>query len=178
MRFDKYIFSRGLPKTGVDTIYYGGDDGYYKKGWWLGRTLANNRVRFVTATISDELIVLDRATKLIWAGNYYQPGCNSGNPLAWEAAINYSGSLNFAGRTGWRIPNIKELFSLVDNSVANPTIAEPPFQLTPNQEFWSTTTDVLEILNAWRVHFSTGGIYAAAKTMTYNIRVVQDAFTY
>lgn len=56
--------------------------------------------------------VSDRATGLMWAQN------DNGKGLDWENALIYAENSNLAGYTDWRLPNVKELQSIVDYNYA------------------------------------------------------------
>ena len=58
--------------------------------------------------------VTDRTTGLTWQKT--QPAVM----MSWENALVYAETLSLAGRTDWRLPNIKELQSLNDPSVVRP----------------------------------------------------------
>jgi hypothetical protein len=64
----------------------------------------------------------------------------------------------FAGHRDWRIPNIKELHSIVDYGVFNPAI-DPDFGPTDSTPYWSSTLvapRTTEGDGAWGADFSTG----------------------
>ncbi|MDP8254672.1 MAG: DUF1566 domain-containing protein [Candidatus Alcyoniella australis] len=54
--------------------------------------------------------VTDNATGLLWQQN------DSGQGMNWEAALDYCETLDLAGHDDWRLPNAKELQSIVDYS--------------------------------------------------------------
>lgn len=91
--------------------------------------------------------VTDNATGLTWTQN------DSGTGLDWEGALNYCSNLEYAGINDWRLPNAKELQSIVDYSrspdATHSAAVDPIFDIsTINNEagqldypaFWSSTT--------------------------------------
>jgi hypothetical protein len=89
----------------------------------------------------------DQATGLTWMQS------DSGNGLDWEGALNYCSSLDYAGISDWRLPNAKELHSIVDYSrspdTSNSAAIDPIFNIssiTNEAEqsdypaFWTSTT--------------------------------------
>ena len=62
--------------------------------------------------------VIDTATGLMWQT------ADSGIGLDWEDALLYAGNQNTAGHQDWRLPNIKELQSIVDYT-RSPNAANP-----------------------------------------------------
>ncbi|GAG60614.1 unnamed protein product, partial [marine sediment metagenome] len=48
MRTKHIALTRLLPKTGQVTEHDEGDDGTFQAGWWRGKTVANNKTRFIS----------------------------------------------------------------------------------------------------------------------------------
>jgi ribonuclease BN (tRNA processing enzyme) len=89
--------------------------------------------------------IADRATGLVWQK------VDSGKPMDWKAALDYARSLTLAGHDDWRLPDVKELQSIVDYDRAPDAIdpakrgpaIDPRFGLTETESwFWSSTTHV------------------------------------
>ncbi|MBK1647657.1 DUF1566 domain-containing protein [Rhabdochromatium marinum] len=91
--------------------------------------------------------VSDEATGLLWAQ------ADSGVAFDWPSALSYCETLSLAGRDDWRLPNAKELHSLVDYTQAPAVTATPAidtiFQVTPITNeggqldypwYWTSTT--------------------------------------
>ena len=73
--------------------------------------------------------ITDSATGLMWQK------ADDGNTYDWQDALSYAENLSLAGHTDWRLPNAKELQSIVDysrspNTTASPAI-NPLFSCTP-----------------------------------------------
>lgn len=90
----------------------------------------------------DETIT-DKSTGLMWAKN------DSGERMDWVEALEYANNSKLAGYSDWRLPNAKELQSLVDYEKAElPAINTDYFAVTPTQfvtqqdsyYFWTSTT--------------------------------------
>ncbi len=102
--------------------------------------------------------VVDEATGLIWQK------ADSRKPMNWTQALAYAESLKLAGRDDWRLPNVKELQTIVDYTKApdatgrsrrGPAI-DDVFGLTETESwFWSSTTHV-ENGGAYYVCFGQG----------------------
>ncbi len=99
--------------------------------------------------------VLDRETGIVWQRT--PPGCC----VTWEAAE--SSCLNhevpdvvFGSRTGWRLPTVQEMLSLVDASALNPALpAGHPFT-TGTQDAWTATQSSTSPGEALVVSLSNG----------------------
>lgn len=78
----------------------------------------------------DETIT-DQATSLMWTQNdsgYYEAGTESDGTLDWQEALKWVEEMNaeeFLGYSDWRLPNVKELQSLVDYDQSPTTTGTP-----------------------------------------------------
>ncbi|MFZ2198777.1 MAG: DUF1566 domain-containing protein [Thermodesulfovibrionales bacterium] len=109
-------------------------------------------------------MVTDTKTGLIW-----QTG-ESGS-LSWDDALSYCEGLTLGGNSDWRLPNIKELESIVDDTRYNPAI-NSIFWGTSTEEYWSSTTG-LGAFNAWYVNFLDGFVRYASKNEGSHVRCVR-----
>lgn len=130
--------------------------------------------------------VTDERTHLMWQRcSVGQSGgaCQFGTPktYTWETALKYVKDLNsnggFAGHTDWRLPNIKELASIVDQRCWNPSINSSVFGNTPNGEFWTSTPyryDTHRGNKVLTVQFGLGSDDSSLKTANNYIRLVRN----
>ncbi|MBI5102577.1 MAG: DUF1566 domain-containing protein [Nitrospirae bacterium] len=127
-----------------------GDNSYpwYTRCVWGGQLPSGNFIDNGDGTVSDT------SSGLMW-----QQG--EGGAMNWEAALNYCESSTLGGYTNWRLPNIKELKSLVDNTRLNPAI-DPIFPDVHTGQwvvYWSSTTHAGAASEAWWTNFAYGGVY-------------------
>jgi len=112
-------------------------------------------------------IVFDTYTNLTW-----EDGNNTTiNTYNWIDAVDYCKNLDFANSTNWRVPNINELETIIDDKRANPAV-QFPFINTANNIYWSSTTYESSTDSAWSIDFSTGGSTYSNKTSTRYVRCV------
>lgn len=57
-------------------------------------------------------VVRDRLTGLVWQDNI--DFANVLAPMSWNQAIGYCEALDLGGYDDWRMPNLNELYSIVD----------------------------------------------------------------
>lgn len=170
-----------VPKTGQTTSYDPSyDDGYYEKG------VAAPTPRF---TDNGNGTVTDRLTGLIWLKNgncteFYSGDPNAGtNARPWAAAVTSAHQLRsgYCGLTdgstvgSWRLPNRKELASLIDLGQYNPALPPdcPLEATTVASSYWSATTYALYPGNAWLVYFYNGDDNVHDKSNDYYVRAVR-----
>lgn len=150
------ILTRGLPKTGQTFTRLNGDDGFYQAGWWRGLLIAANRTRFVKDEYTGGVsCTIDRATGLMWATSADDAGCNNDASINLDDALAYAEGLDFAGFTDWRLPNIKELLSIVDYEQLNPMI-DRDFFTCANALYWTSTNHPTTDDKAYYVSFADG----------------------
>lgn len=162
----KYGFSLwGTAKTGQTTKYRNGDDGDYERGYPVAPP------RFVD---NGDGTITDNATGLMWAKDGNAAGCNNGNTKLWADAIDWAEGLSFAGHSDWRLPNVKELRSIVDFSKKDPCIDTTYFPNTKGDYYWTSTTWNLVTTNAWNVQFIYGrSRYSDKSTGNFYVRAVR-----
>jgi hypothetical protein len=95
--------------------------------------------------------VTDTKTKLIWQQRV------SSSTYTWADAQAYCQTVGASlGGTGWRLPTIKELQTIVDDSRSSASIDPIAFPATPQAPFWSSSTMAGSSSIAWIVTFSYG----------------------
>jgi hypothetical protein len=120
----------------------------------------NNRYNHV----NDEIII-DVKTKLSWKRcqeGLSGPNCELGSPIGynWKEALQVAADSTFSGYSDWRVPNVKELGSLIAHGCYSPGINVVAFPSTSGY-FWSSTptdiNDVNEQYYSYSVNFDNNG---------------------
>jgi hypothetical protein len=109
--------------------------------------------------------VHDDATGLTWQQTV-------GSERSWADAGTYCAGLAVAGG-GWRLPDMKELQTLLDEAKTDPAIDGTLFPGTPAGGFWTGTPLVDMPPNAWFVSFSDGIAYNSVPDRLYSARCVR-----
>ncbi len=155
-----------LPKTGQTTPSATGNDGTIKAGvaWPSPRFTAD------TNTVTDNL------TGLIWTKDANLPAGSK----TWQEALDYVTSMNTGagtyGYTDWRLPNRKELDSLVNAEQA--TLATwlnaQGFTNVQDLDYWSSTTYANNTSRAWFVSMNDGAVSNYDKSYDYYVWPVRS----
>jgi len=97
--------------------------------------------------------------------------------FTWQEALQRPGTVNgdggFAGYSDWRLPNIKELRSLVEEQCSNPAINASRFPSTPSSNVWSGSPYAYNSGGAWNVNFNVGYSYALNRSDGNAVRLVR-----
>ena len=109
--------------------------------------------------------VRDSQTRLTWQQAL------STDRYTWTDARTYCAQLPLGG-SGWRVPSIGELQTIVDERT-NPSIDAPTFPETPSEYFWSSSTDAQDPSQVWTVFFANGTTYRIPTTNLKNVRCVR-----
>lgn len=141
-----------------------GSDGALQKGV----TLPSPRF-----TDNSNGTVTDNLTGLIWLKN---AGCLVGGN--WAGSLTAANTLN-TGECGltdgsaqgdWRLPNVRELFSLIDFGRFQPALPSGhPFLSVSWTNYWSSTSAPPTAGFAWYVSLSDGTVYAAGTSVDYPV---------
>ena len=147
-------------ETGQKASYYSGDDGDLERGVaWPSPRFAD----YGNGTVMDNL------TGLMWTKNANLPN----GYMNWQQALNYVAGMNAGtypnyGYHDWRLPNRKELFSLIDHSRYNPALpADHPFTNVQASYYWSSTSGAYYPDVAWIVPMWDGYVIVEDKSYSH-----------
>jgi hypothetical protein len=167
---------QAFPATGQTTSYAAGDDGDIKAGAVLSYTdngdgtITDNNTKLVWEKKSEDTTLHNVNYKYPWAGLcsdnstlcQTDAACGAATPCTvtddqgtgltifqWVAQLNAAA---FAGHTDWRVPNVKELVSIVDYENYSPAVdaafntncstacTVTTCSCTQSDYYWSSTT--------------------------------------
>lgn len=157
-----------VPQTGQTAIYATGDDGDLRAG------VPSPEPRF---TDNGDGTITDNLSGLIWLKN-----ANCFGTKAWSIAITDASTLN-DGECGlsdgsmegvWRLPNVKELQSLISIQYSLPALSDTegtrkwvegdPFSdVQSGYNYWSSNTNVNNASIAWVVYLGLDYVYDDSK---------------
>jgi hypothetical protein len=106
--------------------------------------------RFTILPEFNDEAVRDNNTGLVWERTPTGGG-------TWAEAALHCLQQQIGGTTGWRLPSIAELNSLLDPTLPAPYVPASVFP-NANRDFWSATTFEPDPTRAWFVSFQLGQI--------------------
>jgi len=171
-----------FPATGQTTSYRADDDGDIQAGATLSYTdnrdgtITDNNTCLVWEKKSDDGSIHDKDSVYTWDN-------------AFDVHVAMLNATNFAGYNDWRVPNVKELQSIVNYENFNPAVSTEfnngdcttPTSMctvltcscTSAYLYWSSST-YADPLSAWLVGFLDGGVGANDKHIfTGHVRAVR-----
>ncbi|GAB6060053.1 Lcl C-terminal domain-containing protein [Desulfonatronum parangueonense] len=115
----------------------------------------------------DADLVLDRLTGLVWPRN-----ANLGEfPMTWSEALDFVAQLNreqALGHDDWRLPNRRELRSLMSYQTKRPSLPEGhPFTDVVLGWYWTSTSAAINPAYAWYVHLEGARMFYGRKNQYY-----------
>jgi len=139
-----------LPDTG-QTVHYSvatGDDAQYRP--------VVSQPGYTVLAVGGGFVTVDNVTKLMWITNPVDAGV--GGTYNWTGAIAACEGLAYAGYSDWRLPNLKDLLSIMNYQNMNPAVNVTAFPGTQNDYYWTSTTCSNVLANVWIVNFALGGV--------------------
>jgi hypothetical protein len=106
--------------------------------------------------------VTDRETGLMWKrcseGQTWDGNTCTGiaSTHTWPQALALAEHARYAGKDDWRVPDIKELMSIVEHACHSPAIDLSIFPGTPGGWYWSSQPNTSCSGGAWCASFSYG----------------------
>ena len=148
-------------------FHYGHDDYDYKSFSYYVRAVRGGQAGSLDHLVNNgDNTVTDTVTGLMWQQS-------TDEKMEWETAISHCEGLMLAGYDDWRLPNRRELSSIVDYSTYSPAINTTYFPDTLSSYYWSSTTNAYNADYAWNVYFDDGDGYSSSKLGSYYARAVR-----
>jgi hypothetical protein len=115
----------------------------------------------------QEETVLDRLTGLVWTEN-----ANLAEfPVTWQEALNFVHHMNQEeafGYADWRLPNRRELRSLISFQTKRPALPEGHvFKNVVLSWYWTSTTASINRAYAWYIHMEGGRMFYGGKAESF-----------
>lgn len=110
--------------------------------------------------------VVDMKSKLTW-----EQGA-SAQFYTWNDAMSHCLNLQLDG-SGWRVPSMKELQSIVDETRIEPSIDVTVFMGTQREPYWSSSQRAANTGERWLISFDYGGATRDSLNATYPVRCVR-----
>lgn len=140
----------------------------------------------LATTLTENFVVLvdqvsDTKTKLTWQrcayGQQWNISTNAcdGDPVRvnWQNALTIAEQFNTTEVNQWRLPNIKELATIVEKQCVSPAINITLFPNTPSETYWTGSTTVNAFDKAWAIAFYNGRNSKKLKSSDNYIRLVK-----
>jgi len=116
---------------------------------------------------------IDEKTGLIWQDNTEI----SQNDLNYNDALKYCKNLKVDGFSDWRLPSIREMYSIVDLSQKRPALKNG-FEIRDDGRYWTSTLFSKNPKGeAWYISMRYGEAEAYNKSRVYHVRCVREHST-
>ncbi len=169
-----FVENEGWVEVACDDETCAGQDGAHATGCPIDGPDGSGR--FVD---NGDGTVTDTCTGLMWQQDTADVtgdgivSFESGDYLPWCEALAYCEELSFADHDDWRLPNVRELQSIVDYGRFNPAI-DPVFGALSSW-YWSSTSSAGSPGRAWHVLFLDGFVLSmGGKDFVYYVRAVRS----
>jgi len=172
--------SCGFPDTGQKICYGTGgatispcpapEAGLAQDGTYIP-SAAQPKYTVYTLT-GGSLVTVDDRTGLMWLTNpstntFINENCDWKNyTCSWGNAIYTCENLNFAGYEDWRLPNVRELTSIVNYGKSLPSVNTTAFPGIISTDYW-TSTPFIDGYGGWYDTFSVNFSYGSVNTVSY-----------
>lgn len=155
--------------------------------FYSGQAFAACNATITTATPTEDFVdhgngaVTHTKTGLMWkkcSEGLAGADCatSTAGTYSWQAALNQAEIVNlvgFAGFSDWRVPNHKELNSIVERQCSDPAVNAAIFPATVSSFYWSSSLHALGASEAWYLSFSNGADNVDIKSAAYFVRLVR-----
>ena len=186
-KLSKSVFWSGSAAAGLGTNAWGidfadgsaGDDN--RSVNYALRLVSGTTAPPLWAASADGPEAMDARNKLVWRRcvegmNWNGSTCTgTAGTYTWAEATALARAAAAKG-VAWRLPDVKELSSVVDEGRVNPAIDAARFPVTPALWFWTATPDANDAAYVWFVNFGTGYTgHHGFRTDRHALRLVRSA---
>lgn len=138
--------------------------------------------------------VTDTNTGLMWQkcsfGQSWNPGNDANDPSddscdstglqasSWHQALVVAQDANTGAEYGfadWRVPNVKELTSLLEPACYSPAINSNVFPNTVSGYYFSSSPYAHNASKSWAVSFYSGSVFDMSEMSSFEVRLVRTA---
>ncbi len=141
-----------------------------------GATVFDKQTGLEWQRCPEGFVFSDGGTNTSFADDHCAIGANYS--FTWQQALQDAKSLDqgpgYAGATDWRVPNVKELRSIIEEACDAPAVELAVFPDTPPVEFWSASPNIGNPGFHWYVDFALGGIAFYDSNVSRLVRLVRD----
>jgi hypothetical protein len=127
--------------------------------------------------LEHNAVIVDTQTGLMWTRN----ASLSEFPMTWNEALSFIKEMNASelyGYCDWKLPNRKELFSLMSHETINPSLPRPhPFINVFTSYYWTSTSSARLPKQAWYIHLGGARVFLGIKYSSYMgwpVRLAED----
>ncbi|CAK0776198.1 exported hypothetical protein [Gammaproteobacteria bacterium] len=164
--------------SGAWGVYFGfGSVNISDRSQKLAVRLVRGEPVLASWVVNSDGTVTDQATGLIWARcSELQKGSGCAGRVSlmtWDQALAAARSSHLGDYQDWRLPNVKELQSIVDYTADSPSINSAIFPNVPPLPYWTSSPDIGASDGAWAVDFGSGAVSSNSRGYDYAIRLVR-----
>ena len=168
-----------IPCPSAGGAFYGQDASYNinPQSYTGLAPIKDNVTGLVWETKTDDGSIHDKDNTYTWYdSNPLTNGGDAGTPGIGTDTEDFINDLNaaiYGGHDDWRIPTIKELATIVNSEIYNPSINNTFFPNTASSNYWTSTTYAYSNGDAWRMEFGSGVTEGKSKSNNYYVRAVR-----
>lgn len=154
----------------IEFQYWGNDSWGGKTGSGAVRCVRDDTVTNTPASFTDngDGTVIDHHTSLVWQQ------ATDNVQRDWQEACDYCETLSLATAQDWRLPNIRELLSILDATQYKPAIDSVYFPNTNTDLYISSSTMAGAPQHVWGIDFEDGFASGRDKSLDYYVRCVRS----
>ncbi len=132
------------------------------------------RYMFLGLLVTTSLLIsatskLDSKTSLVWQDN----SAVGAKEMTYDKALSYCKDLKLDGFDDWRLPTLKEFYTVV-NLKANRPALKSGFEVQNDERFWTSTLFAKNPKKeAWSISMSFGEAESYNRQRSYHVRCVR-----
>jgi hypothetical protein len=165
----EYVEGQGWATLPCTEAEISGQDGAYQAGCPMAGRFVDHGDGTVTDTCTG--LVWQRDIADVNGDGAITDDLQAGDRVAWREALEYCESLSFAGYEDWRLPNVRELQSIMDYGLYDPAV-DPTFHAV-SRYHWSSSPYTFDPEFAWGVDSFDGSVYMDLKGFVFHFRAVR-----